>query len=191
MSAIRSVIRGTGSYLPDRIMSNAEMSTIVDTSDEWIQERTGIRQRHIAADGELTSDLATRAAQAILSDAGIAAEQVDLIVLATTTPDKTFPATATAVQANLGMGDGAAFDVQAVCSGFLFALATADSMLKTGLFKTALVLGAEEKGMRRLTMENCDFLATIPMSGQVECLNVSVATGVCLYEAVRQRQGAS
>ena len=143
MTAIRSVIRGTGSYLPDRIMSNEEMSTIVETSDEWIQERTGIRQRHIAADGELTSDLATKAAQAILSDAGIAAEQVDLIVLATTTPDKTFPATATAVQANLGMGDGAAFDVQAVCSGFLFALATADSMLKTGLFKTALVIGAE------------------------------------------------
>ena len=106
--------------------------TIVETSDQWIQERTGIRQRHIAADGELTSDLATHAARAILADAGIAAEDVDLLVLATTTPDKTFPATATAVQANLGMGPGAAFDVQAVCSGFLFALATADSMLKTG-----------------------------------------------------------
>ncbi|MEO0607754.1 MAG: beta-ketoacyl-ACP synthase III [Pseudomonadota bacterium] len=143
MTAIRSIIRGTGSYLPERIMSNAEMSSIVDTSDEWIQERTGIKQRHIAADGELTSDLATAAARAILKDAGIAAEQVDLIVLATTTPDKTFPATATAVQAKLEMGHGAAFDVQAVCSGFLFALATADSMLKTGLFKTALVIGAE------------------------------------------------
>lgn len=143
MTAIRSVIRGTGCYLPERVLSNAEMSSIVETSDEWIQERTGIKQRHIAADGELTSDLATHAARAILKDAGIAAEQVDLIVLATTTPDKTFPATATAVQANLEMGDGAAFDVQAVCSGFLFALATADSMLKTGLFKTALVIGAE------------------------------------------------
>ncbi len=143
MSAIRSVIRGTGGYLPERIMTNDEMSQIVDTSDEWIHERTGIRQRHIAADGEMTSDLATRAATAILANAGIAAEDVDLIVLATTTPDKTFPATATAVQANLGMGQGAAFDVQAVCSGFLFALATADSMLKTGLFKTALVIGAE------------------------------------------------
>ncbi|MBO6688546.1 MAG: ketoacyl-ACP synthase III [Henriciella sp.] len=143
MSAIRSVIRGTGGYLPERVMTNAEMSTIVETSDEWIHERTGIRQRHIAADGELTSDLATKAAQSILRDASIAADDVDLIVLATTTPDKTFPATATAVQANLGTGPGAAFDVQAVCSGFLFALAAADSMLKTGLFKTALVIGAE------------------------------------------------
>ena len=143
MSAIRSIIRGTGGYLPERVLSNAEMSEIVETSDEWIQERTGIRQRHIAADGELTSDLATHAARDILKNAGMAAEQVDLIVLATTTPDKTFPATATTVQANLGLGASAAFDVQAVCSGFLFALATADSMLKTGLFKTALVLGAE------------------------------------------------
>lgn len=143
MSAIRSVIRGTGSYLPERIITNAEMSTIVETSDEWIQERTGIRQRHIAADGELTSDLATHAARDVLKNAGIAAGQVDLLVLATTTPDKTFPATATTVQANLELGEGAAFDVQAVCSGFLFALATADSMLKSGLFKTALVIGAE------------------------------------------------
>ena len=143
MTAIRSVIRGTGGYLPERVLTNEEMSEIVETSDAWIQERTGIQQRHIAADGELTSDLATAAARSILSNAGIAAEQVDLMVLATTTPDKTFPATATAVQANLGMGSGAAFDVQAVCSGFLFALATADSMLKTGLFKTALVIGAE------------------------------------------------
>ena len=133
MTAIRSVIRGTGGYLPERVLTNEEMSEIVETSDAWIQERTGIQQRHIAADGELTSDLATAAARSILSNAGIAAEQVDLIVLATTT----------AVQANLGMGSGAAFDVQAVCSGFLFALATADSMLKTGLFKTALVIGAE------------------------------------------------
>ena len=143
MTGIRSVIRGTGGYLPERIMSNAEMSQIVETSDQWIQERTGIRQRHIAADDEMTSDLATHAARRTLKDAGITADQVDLIVLATTPPDKTFPATATAVQAKLEMGAGAAFDVQAVCSGFLFALATADSMLKTGLFKTALVIGAE------------------------------------------------
>lgn len=140
---MRSVIRGTGGYLPERIMTNDEMSTIVETSDQWIQERTGIAQRHIAADGELTSDLATAAAHSILGNAGMKPEQVDLIVLATTTPDKTFPATATAVQANLGLAESAAFDVQAVCSGFLFALATADSMLKTGLFKTALVIGAE------------------------------------------------
>lgn len=143
MSAIRSVIRGTGGYLPARIMTNDDMSKIVDTSDEWIRERTGIRQRHVAAEGEVTSDLATAAAKQALEAASISAEQVDLIVLATTTPDKTFPATATAVQAKLGVPGGAAFDVQAVCSGFLFALATADSMLKSGLFKTALVIGAE------------------------------------------------
>lgn len=140
---IRSVIRGTGSYLPERIMTNDEMSTIVETSDEWIQERTGIRQRHIAADDQLTSDLAVAAAKNALASAGMDISAIDLIVLATTTPDNTFPATATAVQAKLGMSGGAAFDVQAVCSGFLFALATADSMLKSGLFKAALVLGAE------------------------------------------------
>lgn len=143
MSSIRSVIRGTGAYLPDRIMTNDDMSKIVETSDQWIQERTGIKQRHIAADDQVTSDLAVEAAKVALSAAAIPASQVDLIVLATTTPDKTFPATATAVQAKLGVEGGAAFDVQAVCSGFLFALATADSMLKTGLFKTALVIGAE------------------------------------------------
>ena len=143
MSGLRSVIRGTGAYLPERILTNDDMSKIVETSDAWIQERTGIKQRHIAADGQLTSDLAVEAAKVALSAAGIPVEQVDLIVLATTTPDKTFPATATAVQAKLGMIGGAAFDVQAVCSGFLFALATADSMLKNGLFKTALVIGAE------------------------------------------------
>lgn len=143
MSEWRSIIRGTGGYLPERIMTNDDMSKIVDTSDEWIQARTGIKQRHIAADGELTSDLATAAARQALSNAGIAAADVDLIILATTTPDQTFPATATAVQAKLETGAGAAFDVQAVCSGFLFAMATADSMLKNGLFKTALVIGAE------------------------------------------------
>lgn len=143
MSQIRSVIRGTGAYLPSRILSNEDMSKIVETSDDWIRERTGIHKRHIAADGELTSDLATAAAKVALENAGIAALDVDLIVLATTTPDRTFPATATAVQAKLGTGTGAAFDVQAVCSGFLFALATADSMMKSGLFKTALVIGAE------------------------------------------------
>ncbi len=143
MSGIRSVIRGTGGYLPERVMTNDDMSKIVETSDEWIRERTGIRQRHIADDKQVTSDLAVEAARVALANAGIAAEQVDLIVLATTTPDQTFPATATAVQAKLGIMGGAAFDVQAVCSGFLFALATADSMLKDGLFKTALVIGAE------------------------------------------------
>ncbi|MFN4225807.1 MAG: beta-ketoacyl-ACP synthase III [Hyphomonas sp.] len=141
--ARRSFIRGTGSYLPERVLTNDELSGMVDTSDEWIRERTGIRRRHIAADGELTSDIATAAARRALAAAGTEASAIDLIVLATTTPDRTFPATATAVQAKLGISQGAAFDVQAVCSGFLFALATADSMLKQGLFHRALVIGAE------------------------------------------------
>ena len=139
----RSFIRGTGSYLPKKVLTNADMSKIVDTSDEWIIERTGIRERHIAAEGELTSDIATAAAGAALEAAGMDVSEIDLIVLATTTPDQTFPATATAVQAKLGMKGGAAFDVQAVCSGFLFALATADSLLRQGLFNKALVIGAE------------------------------------------------
>ncbi|MEM5517553.1 beta-ketoacyl-ACP synthase III [Henriciella sp. AS95] len=143
MTQKTSFIRGSGAYLPTRILTNEDLSKMVDTSDEWIRERTGIQQRHIAADDEVTSDLAAAAARDALKNAGISAEQVDLIVVATTTPDQTFPATATAVQAKLGIQGGAAFDVQAVCSGFLFALATADSMLKQGLFKTALVIGAE------------------------------------------------
>ena len=143
MTSRISFVRGTGSYLPERILTNKELAGMVDTSDEWIQERTGIRQRHIAADGELTSDLATHAARDALANAGMDASEIDLIVLATTTPDQTFPATATAVQAKLGITQGAAFDVQAVCSGFLFAMATADSMLRQGLFNNALVIGAE------------------------------------------------
>ncbi len=141
--ARRSFIRGTGSYLPEKVLTNEDLSKMVDTSDEWIIERTGIRKRHVAADDEVTSDIATAAARDALEAAGLTAADVDLIVLATTTPDQTFPATATAVQAKLGMQGGAAFDVQAVCSGFLFALATADSMLKQGLFNTAIVIGAE------------------------------------------------
>ena len=136
-------ILGTGGYLPERVLTNDDLAGMVDTTDDWIRERTGISRRHIAADGEVTSDLATAAASRALEAAGVEASELDLIVLATTTPDRTFPATATAVQAKLGMGAGAAFDVQAVCSGFLFALATADSLLKQGLFNTALVIGAE------------------------------------------------
>ncbi|MEZ5955168.1 MAG: beta-ketoacyl-ACP synthase III [Hyphomonas sp.] len=141
--ARRSFIRGTGGYLPEKVLTNDDLAHMVDTTDEWIRERTGIKRRHVAADGELTSDIATAAARSALEAAGIPVSEVDLIVLATTTPDQTFPATATAVQAKLGMTGGAAFDVQAVCSGFLFALATADSMLKQGLFNTAVVIGAE------------------------------------------------
>jgi len=141
--ARRSFVLGTGSYLPERVLTNAQLAETVDTSDEWIRERTGIGQRHIAAEGEVTSDIAAAAARRALEAAGVDASEIDLIVLATTTPDRTFPATATAVQFKLGVTRGAAFDVQAVCSGFLFALATADSLLRQGLFNRAIVIGAE------------------------------------------------
>ena len=140
---IRSVIKGSGSALPKRAVANAEMAAMVDTTDEWIVERTGIRNRYIAGEGETTATLATEAARNALEAAGIDAADVGLIVLATATPDQTFPATATQVQHALGCNGGIAFDVAAVCSGFLYALAVADSMLKTGMAKTALVIGAE------------------------------------------------
>ena len=139
----RSVITGCGAYLPEQCVSNDELAARVDTSDEWIVERTGIRKRHIAADGELTSDLAQAAAERALDHAGMPAQDVDLIVLATSTPDETFPATATTVQARLGIAGGPAFDVQAVCSGFVYALAVADNFIRAGQSKTALVIGAE------------------------------------------------
>jgi 3-oxoacyl-[acyl-carrier-protein] synthase-3 len=137
------VVLGCGSYLPQRIVTNAELAARIDTSDEWIVQRTGIRERHIAADDEFTSHLAIKAANAALANAGIDAQAIDLIVLATSTPDNTFPATAVAVQSGLGITRGAAFDLQAVCSGFVFALATADNFLRAGAFKRALVIGAE------------------------------------------------
>lgn len=143
MTVYRSVVRGVGSYLPARTLTNAELATMVDTSDEWIVQRTGIRERHVAAKDEKTSDLAVRAAQAALANAGMQASDIDLIVLATSTPDLTFPASATTVQAALGITRGAAFDLQAVCSGFVFAMATADQYLRSGDFKRALVIGAE------------------------------------------------
>ena len=140
---VRSVVLGCGSYLPKRILTNAELATRIDTSDEWIVQRTGIRQRHIAADDEFTSHLGINAAKAALADAGLDAQAIDLIMLATSTPDNTFPATAVAVQHSLGINHGAAFDLQAVCSGFIYALATADSFLRSGSHKRALVIGAE------------------------------------------------
>jgi 3-oxoacyl-[acyl-carrier-protein] synthase-3 len=140
---LRSVVLGCGSYLPRRILTNAELARQIDTSDEWIVQRTGIRQRHIAEDGEFTSHLAINAAQAALANAGVDAQSIDLIVLATSTPDNTFPATAVAVQHGLGINHGAAFDLQAVCSGFVFAVATADNFLRCGAYKRALVIGAE------------------------------------------------
>ncbi|CDO61335.1 3-oxoacyl-[acyl-carrier-protein] synthase,KASIII [Candidatus Phaeomarinobacter ectocarpi] len=140
---IRSIVKGVGAYLPERIITNAEMATLVDTSDDWITARTGIHQRHIAADGELTSDLAIAASKDALANAGVHADDLDLIILATATPDDTFPATATVVQAALGMERGFAFDMQAVCSGFVYAVATADNFIKAGQAKNVLVIGAE------------------------------------------------
>ncbi|HXZ02019.1 MAG TPA: beta-ketoacyl-ACP synthase III [Stellaceae bacterium] len=141
--ALRSQIIGCGAYLPERVVTNAELAERLDTSDEWIVQRTGIRQRHVAAPGELTSDLALRAATRALDQAGLKGADIDFIVLATATPDNTFPATATKVQARLGMTHGCAFDVQAVCSGFIYALATADNFIRNGQARRALVIGAE------------------------------------------------
>jgi len=143
VSIRRSIVRGVGGYLPARVMTNQELASKVDTSDEWIVQRTGIHERRIAAAGETTSDLGLAAARAALADAGMSADAVDLIVLATSTPDQTFPASAVTIQAELGITRGAAFDLQAVCSGFVFALATADRFLVAGDFKCALVIGAE------------------------------------------------
>lgn len=136
-------IIGTGSYLPERIVTNEELARRVDTSDEWIHSRTGIRQRHVAADSELTSDLALRASTRALEAAALRPDDIDLIVLATTTPDMIFPSTACILQSKLGATRGAAFDVQAVCSGFVYALATADALVRTGTYRRALVVGAE------------------------------------------------
>ncbi|MEP0233279.1 beta-ketoacyl-ACP synthase III [Roseibium sp.] len=143
MSVIRSTVLGTGSYLPAKCLTNDDLAKTVDTSDEWIVQRTGIKQRHIAAEGEVTSDLAFNAATAALESAGVDAQDIDLIILATATPDNTFPASAVTVQHRLGIHHGFAFDVQAVCSGFVYALATADAYLRTGMAKRALVIGAE------------------------------------------------
>ena len=141
--AVRSQVAGCGAYLPERVITNRELADRLDTSDEWIRQRTGIGERRVAARGELTSDLAFRAAQRALASAGMSGGDLDLLVLATATPDNTFPATAAKVQARLGMWRGAAFDVQAVCAGFIFALSVADNALRLGQARTALVIGAE------------------------------------------------
>jgi 3-oxoacyl-[acyl-carrier-protein] synthase-3 len=143
VSQLRSVVLGCGSYLPGRILSNDELARSVDTTDEWIVQRTGIRERHIAAPGELTSDLAVHAAKAALANAHVEPASIDLIVLGTSTPDQTFPATAVSVQAALGITQGAAFDLQAVCSGFVYALSVVDALLRSGAHRRALVIGAE------------------------------------------------
>jgi 3-oxoacyl-[acyl-carrier-protein] synthase-3 len=140
---VRAVVRGVGHYLPDRVVANAEFEASLDTSDEWIRSRTGIERRHFAAEGQTTSDLAARAARAALADAGIAASGIDALIVATSTPDLTFPATATMVQAEIGMTGGFAYDVQAVCAGFVFALANAQALILSGQARRVLVIGAE------------------------------------------------
>lgn len=166
MKVIRSVVRGCGAYLPEKVLTNADLASLVDTSDQWIRERTGIERRHVAAENEKTSDLATFAAENALKNAAILTTDVDLIVVATATPDLVFPATATKVQANLGLTTGFAFDVQAVCSGFVYALNVADNFIKTGQVKRVLVIGAESfRGSligRTVGHASCSVTAQVP-----------------------------
>ncbi len=176
---LRSQIVGCGAYLPSRVVTNAELSRRVDTTDEWIVQRTGIRQRHVAADGEKTSDLALAASRAALAAAGIAPAEVDLIVLATTTPDNTFPATATKVQAGLGMTGGAAFDLQAVCAGFVYALAVADNFVRLGQARTVLVIGAET------------FSRILDWSDRATCVLFGDGAGALVLRAARAEGGPS
>lgn len=176
MAVIRSVAVGCGSYLPEKVVTNEELAKTVDTSDEWIVERTGIKRRHIAADDELTSDLALHAAREALKDAGLEGKDIDLIVLATSTPDYTFPATATTVQAAIGMTGGFAFDVQAVCSGFVYALAVADNFIKAGQARRALVIGAET------------FSRIIDWQDRATCVLFGDGAGAVILEA-REGQG--
>jgi 3-oxoacyl-[acyl-carrier-protein] synthase-3 len=141
--AIRSVVRGVGHYLPDRVVPNAHFVATIDTSDEWIRSRSGIERRHFAAEGQTTSDLGTRAARAALVDAGLGVDDIDALIVATSTPDLTFPSAATMIQSGLGMTRGFAFDVQAVCAGFVFALANADALIRSGMARRVIVIGAE------------------------------------------------
>jgi 3-oxoacyl-[acyl-carrier-protein] synthase-3 len=174
VSVTRSVVLGCGSYLPGRILSNDELARSVETTDEWIVQRTGIRERHIAAAGELTSDLALNAARAALANAHVEAASIDLIVVATSTPDQTFPATAVSVQAGLGITQGAAFDLQAVCSGFVYALSVTDGLLRMGGFKRALVIGAET------------FSRILDWSDRTTCVLFGDGAGALVLEAQEQ-----
>ena len=177
MSVTRSVVLGCGSYLPSRVLSNADLSRMVDTSDEWITQRTGIRERHIAEEGETTADMALKAARAALTAAQTDPQSIDLIVLATSTPDNTFPASAVSVQAGLGISHGAAFDLQAVCSGFVYGLATVDGLLKTGAFERALVIGAET------------FSRIIDWKDRATCVLFGDGAGAVVVEARRKEGG--
>jgi 3-oxoacyl-[acyl-carrier-protein] synthase-3 len=174
VTVTRSVVLGCGSYLPKEVLTNFDLARKVDTTDEWITQRTGIRERRIAASGEFTSHLATHAARAALAAGGVDPGSIDLVVLATSTPDNTFPATAVAVQAALGITGGAAFDMQAVCSGFVFGLATADGLLRTGAFKRALVIGAET------------FSRLLDWSDRTTCVLFGDGAGAVVLEASQQ-----
>jgi 3-oxoacyl-[acyl-carrier-protein] synthase-3 len=174
VTARRSVILGCGSYLPSKILTNQDLAQMVDTSEEWIVQRTGIHERRIAASGELTSQMASQAARSALQHARVDAQSIDLIVLATSTPDNTFPASAVSVQADLGIRSGAAFDLQAVCSGFVYALATADALLKTGAFSRALVIGAET------------FSRIIDWTDRATCVLFGDGAGAVVLEAQNQ-----
>ena len=174
---MRAVIRGIGSYLPERVMTNSEMTELVETSDVWIQERTGICQRHIAAEGQFTSDLGYAAAAAALEDAGMTAEDIDLIVVATSTPDLTFPATATIIQEKLGMRHGSAFDIQAVCSGFIYGMHVTNALLQSGGAKRALLIGAET------------FSRILDWSDRGTCVLFGDGAGAVVVEAVEREEG--
>jgi 3-oxoacyl-[acyl-carrier-protein] synthase-3 len=174
VTATRSVVLGCGSYLPHHVLTNEDLARKVDTSDAWITQRTGIRERRIAAPAERTSDLAIAAARDALHAAGIDAKSIDLIILATSTPDNTFPAAAVSVQAGLGITHGAAFDVQAVCTGFIYALATADGLIRTGAFRRALVIGAET------------FSRLLDWSDRGTCVLFGDGGGAVVLEAVAQ-----
>jgi 3-oxoacyl-[acyl-carrier-protein] synthase-3 len=171
---MRTVVRGTGSYLPAEVLTNDDLSRIVDTTDDWIVERTGIRERRRAAPDETTSVLGTKAALAALQDAGLTPDDIDLVVCATATPDYTFPATAVQIQAALGMHHGFAYDLQAVCSGFVFALATADAQIRAGLARRALVIGAET------------FTRILDWTDRTTCVLFGDGAGAVVIEACEQ-----
>ena len=177
MTRVRSVIRGVGSYLPAKVVTNAELAKTVDTSDEWIQQRVGIKERHIAAEGEFTSDLGVAAARAALDNAGMSIGDIDLIVVATTTPDYTFPSAATLIQMKLGMNHGFAFDIQAVCSGFVYAVTTADTYIKTGLANRVLVIGAET------------FSRLLDWTDRTTCVLFGDGAGAVIMERVELAEG--
>ena len=177
MAIIRSVVRGVGAYLPKRVMTNDDLARLVDTTDQWIRERTGIEQRHIAEEGELTSDLGIAASRQALVRSGIDPVDIDLVVCATATPDRTFPATAVRIQAGLGVTKGAAFDLQAVCSGFIYGLAVADNFLRSGQSKRALVVGAET------------FSRILDWEDRATCVLFGDGAGAVVLEAQTQRGG--